>query len=244
MDLVVHTLSSVMTYGSIVALVAMVVQIFWDTLSKDPLLGPILNTTLVALESTKGVWMPIVSGALGVLIPVSQFLLVTLKPFVKGLVHGIREGLRLSLQTIYMLRRAGLDVSAALRQLAVTLSEFGSSVLIVGRTLSKALFYSLKGLSVVLSSVESALTATHRVLFSSHEVTWEDLVNIAIPLGIVMSLILIAMWRSAPRRQAERKAFVPRRSSRLERKRAMLMSADLQSVLPSCAEPTLPSPNL
>ena len=230
MDLVLNSVSSLVTYGSIVALVAMVVQTFWSSLSKDPFLGPILNTTLVALESTKGVWMPILGGALALA-----------KPFFKGLVLMIQSGIRLALQMVRMLRNAGMDVSVALRQFATTLSEFGSSVLVVGRTLGKGLFYAFKGLSLVLSSVESAVVTTHRVLFSSHQATWEDLVTIAIPLGVVLGLILITIWRSAPKRTPTKEAS-PRRSSRLARKRAMLLSADLS--LSPCAKPTLTAPNL
>lgn len=234
MDLVVNSMSSLMTYGSIVAVLAMVVQVFWSSLSKDPLLGPLLNTTLVALESTKGVWVPILNGAL-----------VLVKPIVRALLVVLREGIRYAVEAIRRLRAAGLDVSVALRQLALTLSEFGSSLLIVGRTLGKGLFYAFKGLSIVLSSVESVATTGYRILFSSHKVTWEDLTTIAFPLGVMVGLILVAIWRSRTRRpQKTVIPQLPRRSSRLERKRAMLLSADLASMLPPCTKPTLTAPNL
>ena len=235
MDLVLNTMSHLTTIGSVVAFVALVVQVFWTSLSKDPLLGPILNTTLVALESTKDVWKPILAGAL-----------VLVKPIVRALVLLIREGFRFALQAIRMLRAAGVDVSAALRQFAVTLSDFGSSVVIVARAVGKGLFYAFKGLSIVLSSVESVVTTVHRILFTSHKVTWEDLTMIAFPLGVVLGLLLITIWRSRPTRVKDSfsESTVPRRSSRLARKRAMLLSADLQTSVPSCAEPTPMPPNL
>lgn len=224
MDLIAPTsiLQTLMAIPLVMTLIPVLVSVI-QTLLANPVVRAFVNTTLVALETTKGVWQPITSAVVAVIRQVYRFLVAITPTLVNVTTDIIRKAQSL-----------GLSLSAALGSLMERLGEVGAAIVVIARAISKVILVVLNSVSLILTSVEQVFEFSKRVIFSPSLVTWEDLTSIAIPFAVCLSILTLLYYRYRSSRQAacipcEKPA--PRRSSRLARKRAMMMCADMSDAL-------------
>lgn len=245
MDLV-ETTSYLLALSPLFAIVAVAFTMLWTSLMKEPLVQMAVNATLVVLETTEIVWKPVLSGILGVTLPIGMLAVALLKPLVKGLLRIVSVLGPHILSLARTLRSVGIDLGFALKQMVTTLIEFASSLAIVMKAIGKGIYYAMTGLSTVITSVDRSLTVAKQLVFSPSSVTWDDLTTALLPFGVTLLIVLITIWRTRPARPSGKTSGpkAPRRSDRIARKRAMLLSGDLTPLLSPCQKAPAASPNL
>lgn len=242
-----------MLFGIVATAIAMNIQVFWQAWSSSPLVQTVVNTTLVVLESTEMVWQPVVSTALIVLKPIIAFALAILKPFgplaliladnvVRALVlfgfmtaHLVVTVSSAISSFIHFVESAGVNVTMGLTAVATGLKDFSYSLYTIVKGLSYVLLQFTSTLSLIIGSFEHMGSFLHRTLFQGHRVTWEELSELAVPFTVVSVILGIVAWRvmrrdakpEAPHKKTDMEECVPRRSSRIARKRAMLLCSDV-----------------
>lgn len=244
----------------------------WGLAMTVPVIQTLVNTTLVALEATQDVWRPVLNATALVLKPIASMSLMLLKPLgpyalavldsaVKGMVvfgyvttlvvRDILIGIR---KLFLWLQGTGISLQTALTNAAGTLKDLATSMV----TLTKAAGYLvtriLYAASYVVNSFEKVNTFLYTLIFEAHKVTWEDIYNVSIPfviVGCIVAYCLLRAYRTfacfRPSTSMKKSMFdiaVPRRSSRIARKRAMLYSEDIACDSPSCKKTTSCSANL
>jgi hypothetical protein len=224
MDLIAPTtiLQTLMAIPLVMTLIPVLVSVI-QALLANPVVRAFVNTTLVALETTKGVWQPITSAAVAVIRQVYRFLVAITPTLVNATTDMIRKAQSL-----------GISLSAALNALMERLGEVGSAIVVIARAISKVTVVVLNSLSLVVTSAEEVFEFSKRVIFAPSTITWEDLTSIAIPFAVCMGILTLLYYRYRSSRQAACipcEKPVPRRSSRLARKRAMMMCADMSDTL-------------
>jgi len=158
---------------------------------------------------------------------------MVIKPIVKALLHVFAFAFNAVIPILATLKDAGMNVTTALSNFANEFSDFGKSLYVVGRGLTNAFVYSVKGLSMIIKSFEDVLAFLPRMVFQAHQITLEELSTMMIPFFVVGSVLLLARWSLS--KPAPQQFPVPlRRSSRLERKRAMMSCGDLSALSASC----------
>ena len=244
----------------------------WSLALTVPVVQTLVNTTLVALEATEDVWKPVLNATAVVLRPLATvsltvlnsmgpYALVVLDQVAKGLVIlgyattlvllDIARGIRKAFQ---MLQGTGISIQTAVGNALVALKDLATSMV----TLTKAAGYIasrvLYTASYVINSFEKVSTFLYNVVFEAHKVTWDDLYNVSIPfavVGCILAYCLMRTYRSfacfRPSVSDTKSMFdiaVPRRSSRLARKRAMLYSEGFGFDSASCKKTASCSTNL
>ncbi len=225
----------------------------WSLWASNPVVGTVVNTTLVVLKNTEVVWKPVLNASLIVLKPIASFALMVLKPFgpmavilsenvVKALVilgYVTVHAIILVVQTVKyfvdFVQSAGLNLTSAVQSFVEGTKDFAVSLATVGRGLGK-LFLSLVHMtSSVISSFEQVGSFLYQFFFAPHSITWNDLQNILIPFSVVLGIVGIVVWRAcrrdrvpyAPHKKIDEECDMPRRSSRIARKRAMMLCSDV-----------------
>lgn len=207
---------------TIVGSVAFVMNLILRDTLNTPLALAFLNATSVVLKNTEVVWRPAL-----------KFSLMVIKPIVKALLHVFAFAFNAVIPILATLKDAGMNVTTALSNFANEFSDFGKSLYVVGRGLTNAFVYSVKGLSMIIKSFEDVLAFLPRMVFQAHQITLEELSTMMIPFFVVGSVLLLARWSLS--KPAPQQFPVPlRRSSRLERKRAMMSCGDLSALSASC----------
>lgn len=235
MDLIAPTsiLQTLMAIPFMMVIVPVIVSVI-QTLMADPVVRAFVNTTLVALETTKAVWQPITSAAVAVIRQVYRFMVAITPTLVNVTMEIVRKAQSL-----------GLSLSTALNALMERLGEVGSALIVLARAISKVTLVVLNSLSLVVTSVEQVFEFSKRVIFSPSMVTWEDLTSIAIPMTVCLGILTLLYYRyrsNTNPKPCEKP--VPRRSSRLARKRAMMMCADMSDALLPSQKLTATTTNL
>ncbi len=224
--------------------------------SASPLAQSILNTTLVVLETTEVVWRPIVNASLIVLKPFGPLALVLADSIVKAMVifgyitaMVIVEFIQMFRQCIRILQSAGMSVSTAVQNAYEVTKDFAFSLATLAKAFTYLTIRLVNTASYIVTSFEKVGDFLYTLVFEAHKVTWDDVYSISLPFLVVASIVGYVAWRSSSScRRAnvcEKKCediAVPRRSSRLARKRAMLLSSDVSPILASCkATPRTPT---
>ena len=227
-------------------------QHLWSSWNSNPIVQSIVNTTLVVLETTEVVWKPVVNTSLVLVKPIVSFALQVLKPLgplaviladnlVKALVilgFMITNAVIIVSRTIHsfvsFLQSAGLNVTSALQTFAHGTKEFASAISKIVYWAGYFLYEVVYSVSYLIDSCEQVGLFLYRIFFESHKVTWNDVYNISIPFFVVAALVSIVVWRAtkgfrkpyAPEKKNDEECYMPRRSSRIARKRAMLLCSD------------------
>jgi hypothetical protein len=233
-------------------------QPLWALWSAHHLVQTFVNTTLVVLQNTEVVWKPVVNASLVVLKPIVAFALDVLKPFgplalsianslVKSIVIlGITTA-RIVLSFVRYLQSAGINVTLAMQSFAQGTKDFAVSVGKIVQWLGFFVHQAVQGVSFFLESCEQVGQFLHRVLHETNTITWDDVYNISIPFFVVATVVGFFVWRatsgnpSSPYKKSDDACIMPRRSSRIARKRAMMLCSDASfaSEKPSSRTPTM-----
>lgn len=248
----------------------------WASWSSNPTVQVVVNNTLVFLKNTEVMWRPVLNMSLTVLAPLGEKALMILKPFgTMGLVVAdafVRGVVLLGFMTIQLVltiidgfhsflrytKSMGLDLASSIQTASVVLKDFTLSLVKIVNWIGYAIYKVAFSLSFVLDSFEKCGTFLHRIIFEAHKVSWNDIYNISIPFLVVASILGVAMWRLSTRFASKPIALskkfddeygIPRRSSRLARKRSFLYCQDLNSPMSATKmlaskEPSSTSSNL
>ncbi len=203
---------------------------FW---MENPTIQSILNTTSVVLKNTEVVWRPAFNLALSVLKPLMPFVLLVGKTAVKALILAAQFINTAFVAFNEFTQSLGLNITQTGRMLVYGAKDLLSSLYTVTKAFAFLITNTLSGVSYVIDSFEMVGVFVRKLFFESHLVTWQDVMDIALPFAIVSLLMSIVAYRAYSKfvrkpswRTLERDIEFPRRSSRLARKRAMLMCYD------------------
>ncbi len=221
----------------------------------NPVSQAIINTTLVILKTTEVVWRPVLNASLTLMKPLGPLALVVGKQTLKVMIAlgyltfvVIAEAIEFARYCFRTIQAAGMNVSMALGNAFEVSKDFVYSL----GTLMKAFTYFTIRLvntaSYIVTSFEKVSDFLYNLVFNAHKLTWDDVYAISLPFLVVTAIVGYVLWRTTAscRKQVthEKKCeeiVVPRRSSRLARKRAMLYAADLSPVLARCETTTSPA---
>jgi hypothetical protein len=230
------------------ALVANFQQV-WALWASNPIVQTLVNTTLVVLENTEVVWKPALNASLVVIKPIAAFALMVLKPFgplalvladnlVKGLVvlgfvtaHVVILVASTIRSFLQFVQSTGLNVSSAFQSFAEGTKDFVLSLATVVKALGKVTVSLVHITGFIVGSFERVGSFLYQFLFAPTSVTWNDFVNLSIPFAVVLSVVSLLVWRSTskntvPQKKIDEECVMPRRSSRIARKRAMMLCSD------------------
>ena len=202
----------------IVGVVALVNSLLQKVV-ENPIVGPIVNTTLVVLETTKAVWKPVLSTVLTLVKPIVRVLVLIAKnAWLMAL--SLRDSF---LSAVTWVKANGGDVTHVV-------GEFARSMYIIGKALGKGMYYLSKGLSLVIDSFEKSNAFFRGVLDNPSSFTWDTLQENAIPLLVSASFLALVVWCvvPAPPPRQEEDVKKTEKSGRMEtraaRRRAFLSS--------------------
>jgi hypothetical protein len=245
-----------MVLGTFSSAILLAINNLWSSWSMNPTVQVLVNNTLVVLKNTEVVWRPIVNTSLVILKPILYFALMVLKPFgtlglvvldkaFKGLVTvgfvtvhiviGLVEGVQ---SFMNYTKSMGLDFANAVKSGAFVLKDFTLSLAKIIQWIGYALYQLIFGVRYLIDSCEQVGIFLHRLLFEAHKITWNDVYNISIPFLVVGSILGFFVWRISKKftskpvdlsKKYDDEYGIPRRSSRLARKRALLTCQDLSS---------------
>lgn len=197
---------------------------------EHPFVKPIINTTLVVLKNTEVVWRPAINFAIMLSKPILKAIALIL-PIVKSIVVYV---VNVTVSAFRTAQSMGMSMANTFPVVAQGLKDIGESLVVLARGLGKLSYYVLRGVSLIVGSVESVFVFFKRVLFEAHLLTMADVYAVMMPFAIVLSLVAVLYWFRKSPSQPCNQTFQPRRSARIARKRAMLCSADLSDAfLPS-----------
>lgn len=228
---------------------AMFIHFFWDSWMANPEFQTVINTTLVLLENTEVVWRPVLTVSLVLAKPVLELALILMKPILHALVLVAPIVKNLALQTMNLtanllmtIRELGIDIRSSVSNLALSLQSFGGAMFTITKAASNMLYYSVQSISYVVSSFESVGDFSYRLLFETRTVSWSDVESVVAPFLVVASILGYVAWRAystsytytpPPQTQICDYTVYPRRSSRIARKRALMLLNDLPPDLAS-----------
>lgn len=241
MDLV--TSLSAQELLAITASIAVMMSIYMaDTLNAffaSPPLSAFLNATSVVLKNTEVVWRPVLLS----LAPIAEKAIQLLKPVLKILVKVILFLGNLTVSGLSSLKEMGGSVSVAVSAFFSQISDIGKSLIVIGKAMTSLFLYTVSAVETILVSFQEVFAFVSRLVFQTHTVTLDDLYNISIPFVVVLSVVGFLMW-SMRKPSPVAKTIILRRSSRLERKRAMLSCGDFNSFASSSSKPSTRTTNL
>jgi hypothetical protein len=227
-------------------------QPLWSLWVSNPLVQTVVNTTLVVLQNTELVWKPVLNASLVVIKPIIAFALMILKPFgplalvladnlVRGMVIVGFITARLVLSTVrtihsfitYM-QSLGVNATVAIQSFVQGTTILAVSLAKIVHWVGYVLYEVVYGVGFLLESWEQVGTFLHRVIFEGHKITWNDVYNMSIPFAVVAAMMGLIAWRSgvmrrkpqALNKKIDDECIMPRRSSRIARKRAMMLCSD------------------
>lgn len=122
----------------------------------------------------------------------------------------------------------------------VATKDFAVSLGTVTKALASLFVNAVHAFSYVVKSFEDVNVFLYRALFESHTVSWNDIYNISVPFLVVLSILGYLTYKAnrlfsfSSSTKTDEEPFIPRRSSRLAKKRAMLHSDHLGSLVPAC----------
>ncbi len=208
------------------------------TYTETPLVQAFVNATSVILKNTEVVWRPAVNLMLMLLGPFKGVLVATLRGVFKGLVLAV----------LHLVSFVQTLVNAT-SSFALATKEFALSLTTVVKALTNLFVSTVHGVSYVIQSFQDVNLFLYRALFESHTVSWDDLYNISVPFVVVLTVLGYLTYRAnrslrTEVKKIEEEPFVPRRSSRIAKKRAMLLSADLAPLAPACKKTSFSTSNL
>ncbi len=189
----------------------------YQAIMSQPIVASVVNTTLVALESTKEVWMPVASVALAVIKQVGAALVVIVK-YARHLVLFAQSTVK---GLVLWFRDNGVDVGVAAQ-------NFGHSMLVIGKAFGRVLFYVAQGLSSLISSFEETSAFLSQAYKNPESITWELFTANAYSLAVSLTMVsLLTWWLLKPARPQkailiEPQMKPPRMETRASRRRAML----------------------
>ena len=229
---------------------AMIIHFFWDSLMVNPEFQAVVNTTLVVLQNTEVVWRPVLTVSLVLAKPILELALLLLKPILHALIliaptinNLALEGINVTANLLLTMREVGLDIRSSLSHAFQSIHSFSGAIFTITKAFSNVLYYSVKSMSYILSSFESVGDFAYRLVFETRTVTWNDVYTISSPFVVVASILGYIAWSSytnsyryrSPEKETCEYAVYPRRSSRIARKRALMLLHDLPPQF-SCSE--------
>ena len=232
MDLIpAFTLFNVLASIPLVMMLVPLIKSALEILMANPLARAVFNTTLVVLESTELVWRPALKLSLAVIKTFYNALVLVL-PQVKALVLNF---INTTMAGIKKMQEMGVNVSQTLGAVLDRMGEFGDALIVLARGLTKLTFYLVRMMGSVVSAFEDVFAFGKKMMFEPNVLTMNDLYNIILPICIVASCISFLLWlKSSPKSSKSVAVYQPRRSSRIARKRAMILTQDLSESLPAC----------
>lgn len=242
-------------------------QQLWLLWSSNPIVQTVVNTTLVVLENTEVVWKPVVNASLVVLKPIAAFALMVLKPFgplvlvladnlVRGMVivgfmtaHIVLYTVRMVHSFMIYMQSVGMNATYAVQSFVQGTTSLAVALAKIVNWIGFIVYEVVYGAGFLLDSCEQVGTFLRRMLFEGHKITWNDLYNISIPFVVVATMVGIVLWRSgifqgkpqAPNKKTDEECLMPRRSSRIARKRAIMLCSDAAF---ASEKPSFRTPNL
>lgn len=257
-----------MIFGSFSTYLGALVASLW---ASSPTLQAFGNNTLVLLKSTEVMWRPVLSMSLTILKPIGAFALTILKPFgplalqvadafVRGMIlfgflftHTILTLVKGIQRFMNFAKSMGADFVFSVQTMVSVLKDFTFSFAKIVNWVGYVFFQTMKGITFVLDSFDQCAQFSYRLLFEAHKVSWNDIYNISIPFFVVATIVGLALWRLSNRfaskpvalsKKFDDECVIPRRSSRLQRKRAFLQCGDLDSTMLASKEASFRSSNL
>lgn len=203
--------------------------------TEHPFAQAVLNATSMVLKNTEVVWKPALNASLAVLRPLGPLALVAIKTVVTALIV-VGQTVSTAVQAVFTFGESlGLNMTQTGKALLFGARDFAASLITVTKALAYLVANTLSTVSYVIDSFEMVGIYTRRLVFETHLVTWQETMDIALPFAIVGCLMSFVFWRaytkfvkpSAPWKKNDDEYTVPRRSSRIARKRAMMMCYDV-----------------
>ena len=181
----------------------------------------------------------------------------------------LREVGKYTLQIVNKTREAGVSLSTIVENTYVAAKDFTGAIFSVARGFSYLTVNIVKAAGYVVNSFELVSNFLSQSVFAPNTISWADVYNISLPFAIVATILTYVFWRSynvlfkpymtKTQTQTQTQAqptlhsgegeavnqndySVLRRSSRIARKRALLLSHDLHpfpSVKTSSFTPTM-----
>jgi len=247
--------SAIMIFGSFSSHLGALLATFW---ASSPTLQAFGNNTLVFLKNTEVVWKPVLNTSLMVLKPIGALALTILKPFgplalqvadtlVRGMVlfgiimtRIVLSVVRGTQHFVNVTKAFGANIVESLQAVTLALKDVTLSLATIVNWIGYLFFHTMKGITFVLDSFDQCGHFFYRLVFEAHKLSWNDVYNISIPFLVVSSILGLALWRLSNRfaskpvalsKKFDDECVIPRRSSRLARKRAFLQCDDLNSTM-------------
>ena len=226
-----------------------------------PVIEALYNNSLVVLKNTELVWKPVVSTALIVLKPILSYALMILKPLgpmavivldnaAKAMVifgymtaHTVLTVYKGIYNVVNFTHSMGVSITTSVQNSLIVMKDFSFSLAKIVKWIGYLAYQVVYGTSWLIDSCEQVGIFLRRMVFEAHTITWQDVYNISIPFAVVGAIVGYLAWRvyrthfykpSAPQKKVDEEIFVPRRSSRLARKRAFLYCSETPIIsLPS-----------
>lgn len=204
--------------------------------------NPLVNASLIFFEKNKEVFIPLAAAGKQLIQLTVNASLVLLQPVLKLLIavaRAVRPLVLLAFDAIQSLIQLssslGVSLGTTVQAMSSQLLELGRSTTVVVKALTYALYYVMRGLSFLINSFDQVFVFSHRALFQTNQITLQELYSVAIPFAVVATVLALLFWptKSSARNSSPPTITVPRRSSRLARKRAMLMCYDMSNSPPT-----------
>ena len=160
----------------------------------------------------------------------------------------LREAGKYTLQIVNNTRAVGISLSTVVENTFVAAKDFTGAVFSVARGFSYLTVSIVKAAGYVVNSFELVSNFLSQSFFAPNTISWADVYNISFPFAIVATILTYVFWRtytvmfkpymtreqiqpthlSGERETVNQNDYsVLRRSSRIARKRALLLSHDL-----------------
>ncbi len=241
MDLIVSPSFSLFVVSTVGVLMAL-----W---MENPFVQTFLNMTSVLLKNTEVVWKPVVTALAPLLKPLAPLALLLGKTTVKALILVAEFISKLFVTVSEFTQSLGLNMTQTGKMILYGAKDLVSSLYTVTKALAFLIKNTLSGVSYVIDSFEMVGVFLRKLFFESHLVTWQDVMDIALPFAIVGVLISFVMYRAYTKfvksdTSCDNEMRVPRRSSRIARKRALLLCNDASDTAFACKKASAKAANL
>lgn len=191
----VNTFSSVMMFGLVSTAI---MQLF----TSNPLLHAFMNTTLVFLENTQAVWKPVVEFSLVVLKPFGPLATLVLDNAVKAMVVlgymtvvTVRKAVTYANSTLNLVKESGMSLSTALTNAALNIKDVVVSLGTLTNAVLSLTSRMIRTASYIVNSFEHVSDFLYRSVFETQTITWQDMVDVALPSLVVFFIASLLVWR-------------------------------------------------
>ena len=216
-----------------------VITAFFMDMSTNPTFQAFVNATSLVLKNTEVVWRPALNFAVMVLGPFKGVALTAAKFMIKTLI--------LTVIGIINLVKVSVNVTSSI---LVATKDFAVSFGTVVKGFTNLFANMVHAFSFVIKSFEDVNAFLYRAFFEAHTISWNDIYNISVPFVVVLSIVGYLTYRAnrilrpAESIEVKETPFIPRRSSRIAQKRAMLLCNDLDSLAPASKKTSTTATNL